>query len=310
MTIRRITARLPPLELPLRTALSVRSPAPGESVRVTLNESPDGGVTAVLPDGVPIRLTGLDWLGGALRPGDVVSLRVVANGPVLELELESAARSLSARADPLNLSDYPAMRLDFAELRNLAWRAPNPVELANAWQVLARASSNQPPPPGPDRWLLPVYGWSGAEWGGLRMNLRLVRRKKDSRSTRHGRPPLALRVELKHPTLGRIEFEVVWHAGAIQLSFAVEESASAQVVRKALPSFIAALLRAELRLANVRLAQGTAALLRGHAPASPLLPEHISDETLPAALFRAAAEITVLLLKLAAERHTLIRENR
>ena len=253
---------------------------------------------ATLPSGVPLRLTGLDWLSGDLKEGDVVSMRVMSDGPVLELEMVSTSRYSAAKKGPLDLSDYPAMRLNFAELKNLAWRAPNPVELAAAWQGLAQAGWSQPTVAGPDRWLLPVYGWSGGQAGGLRMNLRLVRREKDPRSARRKRGPLALRVELKHPTLGPMAFDVEWHSGGIQLSFAVEESAGAQVVRDNLSSFVAALSRANLRLVGVRLATGIAAVMRVRVPPASLLPAGITDDTLPPSLFRAAAETAVALLKL------------
>lgn len=329
MIIERITALPAIVPAQPRAAASARLPEPGETVLLTGSEPPADALQATTPGGVPLRLTGLNWLTRELRPGDTLALRVLANTAALELELVGSTHLESAHAAPLNLSDYAAMRLDMAELRNMTWRAPSPAALATAWQALAQARWSQalgaytaagpslaatvpaaPIAAGAERWTLPIYGWSGAQWGCLRMNLLLVRAEEDPRFARRRRLALALRVELSHPTLGRIAFDLEWHLGGIQLSFAVEEADAAQVVREALPSFVAALALANLRLVRVRMAQGTVAVMRVQLPPPALQPGQITEKTLPPSLFRAAAEIAVTLLKLTLREHGLNREIR
>ncbi len=139
-------------------------PAPGETVLLTLGEPQGDEILATTPGGLALRLTGLGGLNRDLRPGDTLSMRVTANDPVLELQFYDARPAAEAgRAIPAPLSDLPAMRLDLAGLRTIAWTAPSAAALAVAWQVQAA-----------ERLMFPVYVWSGAKRGGLQMVLSLV----------------------------------------------------------------------------------------------------------------------------------------
>jgi hypothetical protein len=310
MTIERITAFLhAPLVRP-DSAERPRLPAPGETVLLTLEELPGDGVVATTAGGVSLRLTGLDVLNRELQPGDTLTMRVLANDPVLELQLYSPRPAVeSEKAVPLTLSDYPAMRLDLAELRTIAWAAPSAAALAASWQVQAFERAG-----------FPVYVWSGAQWGGMQMNLRVV--DADEKSSHPApRRRRAVQIELSHPSLGHIVIEVQWRLGGIQLTLAVEPAA-AQAMRAALPSIVAALSRANLRLVRVRLTPEKFRL-RGLRLGAPPIPQpefapnripatnHVLDanqgsdtnDPLDSRLFRAAAETAVTLLNPAIPRY-------
>jgi len=66
-------------------------PAPGESLLLTCEETAGEDLIATTPGGLSLRLAGLGKLGRQLRAGDTVLVRVVANEPVLELEVEGEA---------------------------------------------------------------------------------------------------------------------------------------------------------------------------------------------------------------------------
>jgi hypothetical protein len=280
MNIDRIPAIVPSPGPRPRTGANSRLPVPGETLLLTHSESVDE-VLATTAGGASIRLTGLDALSRALQPGDTLTARVLALNPVLELQLFSA-RPENAR--PLTLSDHPAMRLDLAELRTVIWRAPNAAALALSWQAQSSAHS-----------LFPVYAWNGVQWAGMRMNLTLGRPDEESSRAPRRRRSLALRIELLHPALGCIVFEVEWRSGGIELTLAVEAAAAAQAVRSALPAIVSALSHANLRLARVRMTRGSMPVLPALAPALPARTA-MNDEGLERRLFRAAAETVVALL--------------
>jgi hypothetical protein len=235
--------------------------------------------------GVSVRLAGLDALNRKLQPGDRLVARVLANDPVLELQLydDPPPDARPANTRPLTLSDHPAMRLDPAELRTIILQVPSAAVLARSWQGQA------------DTWsLFPVHVWSGVQWGGMRMNLVFVRPDGGLRRSPIKRRPRAVRIELLHPLLGCIVFEVEWRSGGIQLSLAVEE-ATAQAVRSALPAIVSALKRANLRLTRVQMAWSRTAVLRTLVPEA-LSRASITGDGSELGLFRAAAEIAVALL--------------
>lgn len=265
-------------------------PAPGETVLLTLGEPQGDEILATTPGGLALRLTGLGGLNRDLRPGDTLSMRVTANDPVLELQFYDARPAAEAgRAIPAPLSDLPAMRLDLAGLRTIAWTAPSAAALAVAWQVQAA-----------ERLMFPVYVWSGAKRGGLQMVLSLVDwHEATPRSAPRRRRPRAIQIELAHPLHGYITIEVKWRLGGIQLTLAVE-AAAAQAVRAMLPAVAAALSRANLRLVRVRLTPGRAHAVRSPPPPRSAGALHAgmfeSTEPPDSRLFRAAAEVAVTLL--------------
>lgn len=285
MNIQRIAAiRGTSLERP-GTGAELRTPEPGETVLLTVDELRGDAVLATTSQGISLRLTGLNVLKRDLQAGDTLALRVLANDPVLELQLYSARPDAEPpKVAPLTLSDFPAMRLDLAELRAIAWAAPSAAALAVAWQVQAS-----------ERAVFPVYVWSGARRGGMQMNLALVDPDEERR-----RRPRAVQIELSHPSLGYIVIDVRWRLGVIQLTLAVE-AAAAPAVRAALPSILAALSRANLRLVRIRLTSGRARAARARTPA-PALRGFEPHEALDSRLFRAAAETAVTLLNPASPR--------
>jgi hypothetical protein len=289
MIIQRIAALInpsPDRRSEVRSAL----PAPGQSVQLVLDDLLGGDVFATTPGGHSLRLTGLDALSRNPQPGDIMSMRVLANDPVLELQLYNPRAEASPAPPPLTLSDYPAMRLDLAELRTIAWAAPSAAALAMAWQIQAS-----------ERTEFPVYVWSGARRGGLRMTLRLIDPDEEQSQAqaqaqgvpRRARRSRSVRIELSHPSLGHMVVDLHWRLGGIQLTLGVE-SAAAKALRAVLPAILAALGKANLRLTRVRLTPGHAL---ARAPTNST-PRSIFDarEPLDPRLFRAAAEIAVALL--------------
>ncbi len=264
-------------------------PAPGETVLLTLGEQRGDEMLAATPGGLILRLTGLGALNRDLQPGDTLSMRVTANGPLLELQFYDAqAAAGSGGETPAPFGDLPAMRLDLAGLRAIAWSAPNAAALAAAWQAQAG-----------ERTMFPVYVWSGAQRGGLQMVLTLADWQEASpRAAPHRRRPRAIQIELAHPLHGYITIEVKWRLGGIALTLAVE-AAAAQAVRAMLPAVAAALSHAKLRLVRVRLTAGRAQAVRRLAPPqSAAFPTAAFESTEPpdSRLFRAAAEVAVTLL--------------
>lgn len=266
-------------------------PVPGETVQLVLDELLGGEVLATTEGGLSLRLTGFDALSRELQPGDILSMRVLANDPVLELQLYAARAEASPAPQPLTLSDYPAMRLDLAELRTIAWAAPNAAALAMAWQVQAS-----------ERAVFPVFVWSGAQRGGLQMTLRLIDPDEEEAAgmpPRRARRSRCVRIELSHPSLGHIVIDLRWRLGGIQLTLGVE-TAAAGAVRAALPAIIAALARANLRLVRVRLTPGRTQA-RARSDVNPT-PAFDSRDPLDPRLFRAAAETAIVLLNPASPR--------
>jgi hypothetical protein len=267
-----------------------RLPAPGDTFLLTLDELRGDGVLATTQTGLSMRLSGLEALNRNLRPGDTLSVRVLANEPTLELQIYNPqAHADTAHAVQFSLNDFPAMRLDLAELRSMAWVAPNAVALAATWQRQAL-----------DRAVFPVYVWCSEQRCGMQLSLRLVDADEEQPRAAPRRRRRAVQIELSHPSLGRILVEVSWYRGGMELTLGVE-TAAAQAARAALPAVVAALSRANLRLMRVRLrsAQGRAA-----PPLEPPQASRTPDygQAPDPRLFRAAAEIAVTLLNLTTPR--------
>lgn len=327
----------------MRPALSQageRLPRPGESLLLTYNDSQGGDLLATTSNGLALRLAGLSRWQRELQPGDTLRVRVLASDPVLELEVEgkpvSSAASDGEAADSgtSGMTRHAAMRLDQAVLRQMAWQAPNAAALALSWRDLAqgRWSGRMPtsdatgepsaalpttmlgpapfrepastlPPPMTDRWLFPVYAW-----GGMQMMLGLVQREEESPRRRPGRGGiLVLRLELSPVALGRIVLHAHWQPGGVELQIAVEQAESVQLVREALPAITAALARAGLKLARLRLTQGHAAVAKVRD-----VPQTYgsSGQILSLTLFRTLAETAVVLLQVVPGQPGLSRVNR
>lgn len=293
-------------------------PAAGETLRLAYAETHGDDLLVATGDGRTLRLTGLAVLGQELAEGDVLLARVLSNAPTLELELLGGVTPQSAPAGFSHVAaEQASMRLDQAALRQISWAPPDAAALASSWRALvhgqwrgeslqasaALPGAYQPRLPGPmrdadpaagpgaaaERWTFPVYAW-----GGLQMMLRLVAADPDDeRAPRRQPRKLALRLELKLPGLGRVALQVQWVAGGIQLSLAAEEAAALEVLRDLLPEMAAALARGGLRLLRASLDLGLSRLDAVAVPEA-WLPQGPAA-AVPPGLFRAAAEVAVLL---------------
>ncbi|MDY0066822.1 MAG: hypothetical protein RBS02_10595 [Steroidobacteraceae bacterium] len=285
MKVERLTASMQSRASSRREA-DPRAPAPGRLLQLTCARIAGNEVLARTADGLTLRLAGM--IGGArdLRPGDTLLARVVANQPVLELELQPPAPRAPATNEARALSNHMAMRLDQAALQQLTKRLPGATALAASWRALAGESAGQ------------TSGALGAapsgslvhHWGGVQVTLRAIESDHDDAPERMPRRyrRLALLVQLSSAALGRIELRAHWVAGGVGLCVYVDNAHAEQVVRSAIPGVAAAIAQASLRLAHFR-------VVRGDAPA-PLEGSVVSAAAAPPALFRAAAEAAVVLL--------------
>jgi hypothetical protein len=297
-----------------------RSPTAGDTLELTLAEALLDEVLATTSDGLPLRLAGLGQLARHLSIGDVLLVRVLATSPRLELALfETPSRPSTATAPYASSSQ--AMQPDQLSQRQLNWRPPQAAALATSWHTMVlsqvegeavsarRATSPPTTPPvpdarvlpqrepwlatpltGPHRWLFPAYAWAG-----LHVMLRLVEPDDDEppRPPRRRRGPMALRIEVDAPSLGGIELHLQLLAQGVALVFFVERHAALAVVRQAVPTIAQALAAAGLRLLRCGVVRGLPPLTG--ATRLDAWPSGASASTvLPTALFRAAAEVTVV----------------
>jgi hypothetical protein len=282
MKLERISALLQARPLPGRA--HPQGPAPGELLLLTQGKTADADLLATLSNGMTLRLTGLGPWQHQLRPGDALRVRVIANEPVLELEVEpgqiaKGERGALAEDDgPSTMTRHAAMRLDQAVLRQMTWQAPNPAALARSWHDLAlerwgpelswrqsgvpsQTTMIGPPPfrepPGApmpvlDPWLLPVYAW-----GGVQMILGLPyadRRDRKGRGRRR-RGPL-LRLELAPPAIGPVVLDAHWLHEGVDLTITIQQAHAAELVQRALPRIAQALTQAAIVLADMRVMRG------------------------------------------------------
>jgi hypothetical protein len=288
-----------------------QAPTTGDTVLLTCGAFEGDDLLVTAPGGLAFRLSGMRWLSRDLQPGDVLPVRVLATHPTLELEiLGPVSRARPGDADGLPgpiraITDSAAMRLDQAEMRTIAWRLPDAAALASVWRTLAQERWQQSAS-GIDPWLTPVYAL-----GGVRILLRPIEPDDEPRPARAARRrrSLAIRIDLTHPTLGRIVLDFTWTTAGVRLALAVKEPASVRTVKGRVPAISAALVQAGLRLASVSITQGNAAVARAHAAGHVLLPFHASEGLVPG-LFRAAAEATTVLLQAPREGSPFSRANR
>lgn len=318
MAVDRISAVAQALPLQARGAGGrQRVPAAGETMHLTYAETVGDDLLVATSDGRTLRLTGLAAVGQELTDGDVLLVRVLRNSPDLELELfGSVSRQGRPAMTPMS-AEQAAMRFDQAALRQISWRSPDPAVLATSWRALVhgqwRGEALHETPAGlgagaylpfvsdpvremtsggcapVERWAFPVYAW-----GGLPMMLRLVGADPDeARATPRLRTrAMALRLDLTLPGMGRVTVQVQWISGGIQLSLAAEDANALEYLRERLPEMATALARCGLQLLRCRLNQGLPGLEANTLPALPQGPA----AAVPPGLFRAAAEVIVLLV--------------
>ena len=263
-------------------------PAPGESLLLTCEETAGEDLIATTPGGLSLRLAGLGKLGRQLRAGDTVLVRVVANEPVLELEVEGEALPPARREPDFNaLNRQPAMRLDPAVMRQIIWRVPDAAALAAMMRETVVVHSSSPG----ESWFLPVPAW-----GPMPLLLRLVvAPEREPRAARTRRRRMGLQVELSSPTFGPIVLELHVAPDGAELMAACEERAAALLVRDSLPAIAAAVARTGVRLVRARVLQGRAAAARIRE--IPAVPQSSPFSTDPpgADLYRVAAEAVIAL---------------
>jgi hypothetical protein len=303
-------------------------PTPGETLLLTLADATGDDLLVTMANGTELRLVGLNRLSEALRPGDTLLMQVLATEPHLELGFrEAPASNVSNGTSTSNgssappLTQYKAMQLDQAVLKQIAWQLPDPAALATSWRSLAQDHWTRPAgepwalatgahrastaalfrepafmanPISHERWLLPVYAWAG-----MQLMLRLVvafdraRRKPARRGL-----PLALQLGLSPPAMGGIVLHVQSSDEDVELLVACEQRPSLLAIQQALPSIASALSRAGLRLRRAQVTQGNAVLSVVNENSSSMLPPHLDVELPSSALFRAAAEAAIITLQL------------
>lgn len=239
-------------------------------------------------------------------------------GLALELGLAAAAQS----ADRSGRRSGPAAQAAAPAPATTNTPAPAPVRsaLTPAWSgepalpawataefpslslLPLAASQSLVAPPAEQR--LPALPTLGADklgfllhaWNGQPVAMRLVEAEPEEPP-----PPLAarglpaMRLALDMPMLGRLVVQLQLASGGVWLAMAAEQEATLPCLQTALPAFTVALAQAGLRLLRWRLERGA-----GHgaafATAPLLLPP--AAATLAPALFRAAAEVVLVLQQL------------
>ncbi len=131
-------------------------------------------------------------------------------------------------------------------------------------------------------------------WAGRRVSLGLLAGEEETAAPRRRHPAgPALRLQLTLPGIGMASLQLRQVAGGVLLDLAAEQDAVLEALRRALRQMVAAVGRAELRVLRCRLMRvlpgSGQALDIGLAPGASLA------STLSPALFRAAAELALLL---------------
>lgn len=323
MSVDRISAVVRALSPQARPGERQPLPTPGETLLLTYDKSSGDDLLVATSSGKLLRLVGLSHLIRDLRPGDTLMARVVASGPVLELELYgTVSQQTASDAGSSTLSRIPAMRLDQAALRQIAWQVHDAATWAHSWRARALERWSEPvltygrsgetlpvqpasqpispvqrepaathPPTLIDRWMIPIF-----VPGGATLILRLVEgeeRTPDRQPRRQRR--LALQLELALPALGRIVLQAHELPEGIQLLVMIEQPDTVPVVRDALPTIASAMAKAGIHLAGIRLIQRALAAGAGVLAFRP--PHgHVAADTLSPALFRTLAEAAAVLL--------------
>lgn len=144
----RVAAIVQPRVISQRAGERRALPTPGETLLLTLADVAGEDLLVTMANGTELRLVGLNQLSQALRPGDTLLMQVLATEPHLELGFREAPTpngsnpSNGAAAPPL--TQYKAMQLDQAVLKQIAWQLPDPGALATSWRALAQEHWTRP----------------------------------------------------------------------------------------------------------------------------------------------------------------------
>ncbi|WP_129779081.1 hypothetical protein [Peristeroidobacter soli] len=316
-------------------------PTPGETLLLTLAEAAGDDLLVTMANGTELRLMGLNRLSEALRPGDTLMMQVLATEPHLELAFRdtpaasSNANSIGASAPPL--TQYKAMQLDQAVLKQIAWQLPDPAALSTAWRLLAQEHWTRSPgeqwahatgahwaraadfigadSPGPRAGTAALFREPAFmanatthdrwvlpvyAWAGMQLMLRLVVAiDRARRKPQRKGLPLALQLGLSPPSMGGIVLHIQ-SAGEddVELVVACEQRPSLLAIQQALPGIASALSRAGLRLRRAQVTQGNAVLSVVNENSTSMLPPHLDVELPSPSLFRSAAEAAIVILQL------------
>jgi hypothetical protein len=258
----------------------------------------------------------------SLLPTALSTAPSIALAPALPVAVPVPAAAHGAGAPPTlaataGLYDGAAMRPDQVFMaRQLAWPALDGAALAAAWRGMVRSYAAQvalaqqyalgqqlPGPllmaalhPGgparapaaplwhPEAWRFVLPGAHGQQ-----LALRVLDGIKDPPPARRKRARAALRLELTLADGQRATLQLEWSGAGAVLELTAEEAPAVLQLQQALPVFRHAIEQAGLALARSGVRQGT-------SPARAL--QHYSaevDAALPPALFRAMAELALLL---------------
>ena len=252
----------------------------------------------------------------SLMPGDVVTVRVIATQPTLELAVVDRSPGRTPSGQPHFEWSPSTGQPDQAALLRLAWAAPDAPMVGASWRimVLARLGAALPPQVEAllhtDRWHFATYAWCG-----LPVQLQLIP-PEDSAARREARrrkalarvagEPWGLCIDCMLPLLGRVEIRLQLSPQGAMVFVHVEDEHIARRLQegKASQLIMQAVARAGLRLQGCRIE--TQAPLYGDAgPAArpdPLearecarLLSQAPAMSLPAPLFQAGAEVLLAL---------------
>jgi hypothetical protein len=281
------------------------------------------------PLSVPDRPQPQPQPGGASGGGDYplapvlpVEAGLLADGaeglPLPHAGLDTLAAQLAA--DTPNAGDPAAMHPNQVFLsRQLVWAPPDTASMASSWLVMVHTYAQQraalqeqangqhvpsslfmadhtpavlregrgAPPliTELEPWRFAVYAW-GAE----QLVLRVVSRgpdDDDDHPRRRG-PRVALRLELMLPGIGRVVIQMEPAGGGVVLEVGAQQSSAMQHMREMLPQVAATVSRAGLTIIRCRLTREVP--LAAHH-----YPERAQIATLTPAVFKAMAEVAVLL---------------
>ncbi|WP_129649231.1 hypothetical protein [Peristeroidobacter agariperforans] len=144
--VERVAAIVQPRVTQQRTGERRPLPTPGETLLLTLADAAGDDLLVTTANGTELRLVGLNRLSQALRPGDTLMMQVLATEPHLELGFREAPSSNASNGNSSPpLTQFRAMQLDQAVLRQIAWQLPDPAALATSWRLLAQEHWTRPP---------------------------------------------------------------------------------------------------------------------------------------------------------------------
>jgi hypothetical protein len=148
--VERVAAIVQPRVTQQRTSERKPLPTAGETLLLTLANAAGDDLLVTMANGTELRLVGLNRLSQAFRPGDTLLMQVLATEPHLELGFREAPNpnpsSNSSNSSAPPLTQFKAMQLDQAVLKQIAWQLPDPAALATAWRALAQEHWTRPPP--------------------------------------------------------------------------------------------------------------------------------------------------------------------